>query len=245
MDKLLPFFIKLVEIFRSKFENRVTWVIVIAGISLMTSPVWISAINALLATNFGISITQDSDVVWGFALCCAGLIYHLLNNGLHEVAAALRYREDNSGIYDHDCAIFEELNRIMDEDTLDYIMDGISTDDAIYWDNFKVIGYFSQKASSANTSFISPVIKEQTEELTATLNEFRKFVNAKFDEYPYRQQVMNFKMCLAPNLNSDRAGEWEDGPKYAALASEMMLLRQSCLDQYKIWRLAIKDVLYI
>lgn len=86
MEKLFGFVLKVIEALKPKLYNKLTWLIVVGGLSLMSTPLWLGIVNNLFEAQFQISITDNSDTTWGFALCCLGLSYHLMSTGLHEVA---------------------------------------------------------------------------------------------------------------------------------------------------------------
>ncbi|MGY0603398.1 MAG: hypothetical protein ACW7DZ_15360, partial [Paraglaciecola chathamensis] len=68
-DRLL----KLIEMLRPKFYNKLTWLIVISGLGLMSKPLWLTLINLILETGSQFSITEESDTTWGFCLVLVGL----------------------------------------------------------------------------------------------------------------------------------------------------------------------------
>lgn len=211
----------------------------------MTTPIWILLLGKFLQKNFEFSITGESDLAWGFSLCVSGLLYHLAITGIHEFLLAQNTKENNQKIQKHDSDLFMKLADSLPEEYLSRLICYIETDDAIKWDDHRKIETFIFLANEAGHSFITPELKISTEKLTFALSEFIRFISRNFDEYPYGQGVANFKACLAPRLNCDRAGSWEDGPKYDALVNEMMSLTQGISASYKKWRTSVKDVLYI
>ncbi|MFN7835395.1 MAG: hypothetical protein ACK5NY_06370 [Burkholderiaceae bacterium] len=98
-------------------------------------------------------------------------------------------------------------------------------------------------ATQAGNSFVSPNLKEKTEVLIGSITDLRLHVENEFDEYPYGQGATNFRMCLAPKLNCDRDGSWEDYPKYLALQKKMMTITAKLNTDYRAWRLMAKEVL--
>lgn len=245
MNQFALLVIKILEILRPKFYNRLTWVVVIAGLSLMTTPIWPLLLGKFLENNFEFSITGESDLAWGFLLCVSGLLYHLAITGIHEFLLAQNTKEKNQKTQTHDSELFMKLADSLSEEYLNRLIGYIETEDAIKWDDHRKIESFILLANEAGHSFITPELKISTEKLTSALSEFIRFISRNFDEYPYGQGVANFKMCLAPQLNCDRAGSWEDGPKYDALVKEMMSLTQDISTSYKKWRTSVKDALYI
>lgn len=220
MNQFISLAIKILDILRPKFYNRLTWVVVMAGLSLMTAPIWTLLLSKILEKNFEFSITGESDLAWGFSLCVLGLIYHLAITGIREFLLAQDAKEKNQRIQTHDSDLFMKLSNSLPEEYLNRLIGCIETEDAIKWDDHRKIESFILLANETGHSFITLELKVSTEKLTSVLSEFVRFISRNFDEYPYGQGVENFKMCLAPQLNCDRAGSWEDGPKYDALVKE-------------------------
>ena len=245
MKKLFPYIIKLIEILKPKFYDRITSIAVLSGVSLMTSPLWLVVIETVLGISFNQSITGESDIVWGFTLCCLGLAYHLAATGIHEYLLLQEKKEAHAKCLEHDTAIFEKLEALLSEDDLESIIANVETDDSIYWDDCLKVGMFVRKARSSNGAFLADSIKVKTKDLADVLEDFKRFVHDKFDKYPYEQGIANFRMCLAPKLNCERAGDWENGGKYDSLVQIMMEHTQRCLSDYKEWRLSIKETLFI
>ena len=69
MDKIFDFILKVIDALKPRFYNKLTWFIVAFGLSLMSKPLWLEILNKLFETQLQLSITDDSDSVWGFALC--------------------------------------------------------------------------------------------------------------------------------------------------------------------------------
>lgn len=245
MNRFISLAIKILEILRPKFYNRLTWVVVIAGLSLMTTPIWTLLLSKFLEKSFEFSITGESDLAWGFSLCVSGLLYHLVITGMHDLLLAQNTKEKNQKIQTHDSELFMKLADSLPEEYLNRLICYIETEDAIKWDDHRKIESFILLSNEAGHSFITPELKASTEQLTSVLSEFIRFISRNFDEYRYGQGVANFKTCLAPQLNCDRAGSWEDWPKYDALVKEMMSLTQGISASYKKWRTSVKDALYI
>jgi hypothetical protein len=237
--------LKIIEFIRPKFYNKLTWLMVVSGLSLMSTPLWMSLVNQLLDKEFSFSFSNGSDIAWGFSLCVVALLYNLISTGIHELLIKKLTKEDSAKAIEHDLNIYSKLDGIMSEESLDRIISHLETSDAIYWDDFSAIEMFVRMADSASNAFYTEKLKEKTKSLVESLNELRRLVDNDFDKYPYTQTVTNFRMCLAPQLNCDRAGNWEDGPAYTALTDRMMLVTGRMNSEYEQWRLAIKNVLYV
>lgn len=237
--------LKIIEFIRPKFYNKLTWLMVVAGLSLMSTPLCMLLASHLLNKKFSFTFSSDSDMAWGFSLCAVALLYNLFSVGIYELLIKKLTKEECAKVIEHDLNIYFKLDGIMSEELLGKIISRLETSDAIYWDDFSVIENFVRTADSAGNAFYTEMLKGKTTSLVESLNDLRRLVNNDFDEYPYTQAVTNFKMCLAPQLNCDRAGDWEDGPAYTALTDKMMSITGCINREYEHWRLVIKSVLYV
>lgn len=245
MQKALSIVIKILELLRPKFYNRLTWVIVVAGLGLMSSPIWQDLAKALLERKLEISIGYSNQVAWGFALCCIGLTYHLLSTSIHEVAVSINSKGKKDKILDHDRIIFSDLQNKLDESSLRNTIESLELNHATRHNNSEAIIDFVRSAESASNEFLTPEIKIEVTRLCVAAKGLHRFFIEHFDEYPYGQGSVNFQICLAPQLNCDRAGRWEDGEKYDALASQLFSKTNALMSAYKQWRIVVKEHLYV
>ncbi len=76
---------KIIRLLKPKYYNRITYVIVFCGTSLLTKPIWLDLLNAFLETNnnnnkdFQISIIGKWDWSLGLIVIIIGLIYNTRN----------------------------------------------------------------------------------------------------------------------------------------------------------------------
>ena len=244
-ENTYKFILDLIKLLKPKFYNKLTWLIVISGLSIMSTPLWLIILNNVLEQELSISITSGSDTIWGFMLCFLGLTYHLINTGLLEYASSITDKHKRLKIDTHDLGIYEYLHNLLPEEYLEHLIAYIQTNDAIRYDDLKKLEKFVSSATSESYQFVTQQLNEDTKSLCDHLSSFLNHVNSDFDEYPYGQGVTNFRMCLAPQLNCDRAGNWEDGPEYDKLVSKMMDCTSNIQSFYKIWRSHIKHNLYV
>jgi len=72
--------IKLIRLFIPSFHNKLTWLLVIFGISLIGTPLIEIIINKIFETQFSISITSENDITIGITIISIALIYNILTN---------------------------------------------------------------------------------------------------------------------------------------------------------------------
>ena len=74
-DKIIGYLERLKLVFFGKTVDFIAKILVITGISMMSSPLIVLIINAYLEKNFDFSITEENDVLWGFMLILLSLIF--------------------------------------------------------------------------------------------------------------------------------------------------------------------------
>jgi hypothetical protein len=186
-DRLL----KLIELLRPKFYNKLTWLVVISGLGLMSKPLWLTVINIVFETIFQFSITEESDTAWGFSLVLVGLTYHLINTGLHEFVISKKEKAYNLKRDEHDIKIFQSLNAMIDEPYVNNLFNYMHTSDAIMWDDFQKLRNFLVYAMESRNQFIAEELKLKMESLSTSLDELLSFINKEFDKYPCNPPILN------------------------------------------------------
>jgi len=168
-----------------------------------------------------------------------------MSTGLHEIAVSINSKARLEKEYTHDLKVFDELYALLEEPYLEKLLAGIETNDSIYYNELNKITIFIETAQSSSKSFISTKLQSVTAELVISLLEFRKLVSEDFDEFPYGQCVVNFRMCLAPESNPARAGSMEDRDKYVQLIDIMLEKTNQISVNYKAWRETVKELLFV
>lgn len=243
--QLLSIALKVLAYLRPQFYNRITWAIVITGLTLMSTPLWLVVVELVIESQLHISMGDSNQVGWGFALCFVGLVYHLLNTSLHEVASAINSKGKIAKTIEHDRNIFFELDGILNESSLRSTLESLEVNHATRLKNSEAILNFVRAAESSGKTFLTQEIKKKSEQLCKAASDLSWFISNEFDEYPYCQAVDNFQICLAPRLNCDRAGSWYDMPKYDALIAQLFSKTSALMTAYQEWRTAVKEVTYV
>ena len=78
MIRFIKIIVDLIKYFIPKFHNKITGIIVIAGIGLIAPTIVDLLINAVLQQSFGFTIIDERDPYFGFALIIIGLVFNFL-----------------------------------------------------------------------------------------------------------------------------------------------------------------------
>lgn len=84
----MQFLINIIKLVKPKTHNTIALLIVVSGLSLISTPLIERIIGAFLEKEFSITITGDNDITVGLSLICLALIYHLVAQKKREDQAA-------------------------------------------------------------------------------------------------------------------------------------------------------------
>lgn len=214
---------------------------------MMSTSIWELVFDAILKREFDISVSGGNDAAWGFALCVLALLYHLINSGIYD---ALQHRATQDRTIQevaHDRAIFTMADGILNEKQLDSIISQLLTDHSMRFSDTSQLEKFSRQLAEIGNTFLRPSINDHTQELLKAFHKLSNFTANKFDMFPYHQNNDNYRICMAPNLNCDRAGNCsqETMKQYDILTNDLASLINDVQIKYNAWRLNLKRQLVI
>ena len=210
--KNLDYYLGLVErviaLLRPKFYNRLTWVVVLAGLVLMASPWWADLANALASRLLGVSIpSSDAHLAWGLALVVTGLLYHITVHYLGELIEAGRTARTRATYLDHDRKNFAQLAGIMSEDELAATLADLRNQHAYESPQFRSMDRARRYLLAPDSQFIEEKVQAAAREYGYVLSDLLEWVALNFFVHgPERDD--GFRFCLHPELHEDRAEQW-------------------------------------
>ena len=238
---------KVFRLFFPEFSNKVTWAVVIAGIGLTSTSILQSILNALLEEKLNLKVLGDYDSLVGVVLISLGLIHNILLQREKTKIEVNGQTEVNTLAIEHDKALFERLDVILDDEYLMWFFDGIETSHAYFHSKCKPLTDFMYEIEKVKTEFVSESIGVALNELKPLTRRFDEFLICNFDMYgPGRQD--DHWLCLHPQWNCDRGGSWDDyegSKKYKAAKDELFQLIDGYREQYRVFRLAVKKELFV
>lgn len=238
---------RLIEIFRPKFYNRITWVVVSVGLALMSTSLFEKVIAMFIEKSFNIKITGENDVAWGFSLVAIGLLYHLATTSIFELVSKKEKLTKELKHIEHDQVIFEQANKIMSGDFLSQFLYSLGNDHSYYIEYTWKLERFCQFLAGDENQFLSAELESPTQEFLRSSRKFLGFLAYKFFVFPQNQAGENPRLCMVPTLNMDREGDGspEQVRKYDTLTADLESLIDNLREKYRVFRAEIKKTLII
>lgn len=243
----LDLILKIIKLFRPNFYNRITWVVVCAGISMMSTSLIEKIIEVLFEKTFNITLTGQSDVAWGFALVCTGLIYHLINTGFFELITTQKKHKEIENKKAHDKNIFQHANELMNEEDFSDLLSWLLNDHSYTTNKCRKLEMFCDFLVKTENQFLLNELKSPAQSFLSNSYKLIEFLCLSFFVYPSSQTRTDMRLCMQPSWNIDRDGEGspEEFDKYAKLTKELEQYVTDTQKYYHELRKNIKNQLFI
>lgn len=245
--ELMVFVLRLVELLRPHFYNRITWLVVLSGIGMMSTKLWELVANALLEKELNLSISGGNDAAWGFALCVLGLLYHMANTGFYELLTNNEARARRQLEIEHDKGLFNTANEILNQERLESFIEVLENDHSFYMDESGRIDEFARFLAMTSNHFLTPLLAEATNNMLLAWRELGHFLSYKFSIFPKNQVNSPYRLCMAPSLNMDREGNGsaDQVGRYDELTAKLETLASKLVAAYRDFRRLVKSELVI
>jgi hypothetical protein len=248
MEQYLQLAERLIALIRPKFYNRLTWVVVGAGLLLMSSPWWFDLINGFASRYFGVTLPPyESHLGWGFSLVALGLIYHLAVHYLSEFLHATRTAETRSAHLEHDRKTFSDLVAAMSELQLAEIICDLRDQHAYYSSQGRTLDTATRHLRAPSTQYIDTEVQGSARALGQALAGLREWLSLNF--IPYGQPNGNeHRFCLYPELNEDRSSTFptpEQSRRYDQFAEQLYSKLSHVDSNYAAFRSTVKKALAV
>jgi hypothetical protein len=234
--------VEIVRLFWPKFYNRITWVVVIAGLALISAPLWEQLVSALISKTFDLSSYIPNEPIYGVALVIIGLAYHLgaiILSSKPTPEMTLKQKESR----EHDISLARDFFEIAPEENFYFFLDVLgsnhSSDDALW----KTLSGIERFGNLSGNEFLNPEVKEHFEALHSDVARLTSFISRNF----FVMGTNTDRTYLYPDLNGDRGGNYrpEEIARYDKFATQMIEIIMATKENYKALRRVIKTELTI
>lgn len=248
MERYLQLAERLISLIRPKFYNRLTWVVVGAGLLLMSSPWWSDLISGFASRYFGVTLPPyESHLGWGLSLVALGLLYHLAVHYFSEFLQATRAAETRSAHLEHDRRTLSDLVAIMSEFQLAEIVCDLRDQHAYYSSQGRILDAATQHLRAPSTQYIDSEVQAAARALGQSLAYLREWLSLNF--FPYGQpNGSELRFCLYPELNEDRSSSFptpEQSRRYDEFAEQLYSTLGKVDCNYAAFRATVKKALAV
>lgn len=248
MDQYLQLVERLIALIRPKFYNRLTWVVVSAGLLLMSSPWWSDLINGFASRYFGVTLSPyESHLGWGISLVALGLTYHLAVHYISELLHATRTAETRSAYLAHDQKMFSDFVASMSEVQLAEIISDLRDQHAYYSSQSGRLDTATRQLRAPSTQYIDTDVQGAAHALGEALANLREWLNLHF--FPFGHPNGNeHRFCLHPELNEDRSSTFpttEQSRRDDQFAEQLYSKLSDVDSKYVVFRYTVKKVLAV
>jgi hypothetical protein len=247
IDRTLSVLERLVNLIRPKFYNRLTWVVVLAGLLLLSTPWWSDLVVAVAARYLDVHLPQaDAHFAWGLGLVALGLIYHAFVHYVSELVSTQRSSQALTDQRAHDRRTFQEFAMALSEEDLGWILADLQNQHAYVSLQGRKLDDAVRRLLAPATQFIDADVQAAARALGLSLRELRNWTSLNFFVHGSRQEDGDHRFCLYPDLNPDLGMPTEDqSVRYDKFADELYEKVDDVNDKYVPFRTTVKLVLSV
>lgn len=248
MSASLEFIERVIPLIRPKFYNRLTWVVVLAGVLLTAAPWWADLVNALAQKYFAVALPPSTaNVGWGIVLIGIGLVYHVVVHSINELVIAERQIAQHGAHLKHDQQVFANYQSVFSEQELLGILEQIGSLH-MYWSPHSMkFSCATTYLLAPSTQFITTNVQSAAREFATKLHRLNNFLGQHFFEYNSPQKG-DLRFCMYPDLNPDRARRFptsDELKRYDDFADQLNQRIDETVDCYKQFRGVVKLALAV
>jgi hypothetical protein len=239
---------RFLNLIRPRFYNRLTWIVVGAGLLLTMTPWWGDLVNVLAQKYLAVSLPAATEhTLLGVGLVAIGLIYHIAAHSIYELVASRREAAELGARGDHDRKIFLRLQEVAPERQLLGILQDIATLHHS-WSTYgtQISGAIEYLRAPSN-QFLADDITSAAKNLSLNLSKLRNFMGLNFFEHMSPPDG-DMRFCLFPEGNIDRSRGMpsaESSRRYDELADELERHVSEAEESYAKFRSKVKQHLAI
>jgi len=156
--------------------------------------------------------------------------------------------EKNDTNKDHDIKIHLKSEVVFNEDLMHELYTDLMGNADCWVDDITKLENIDVFFKKAGNGFLNPVIDSAKISFKEKIEPLTDFVRAKFDKWPYNQNISNFRIQLKPDYLRDtmyKKMSMEDREKWDELFVELQDLLNTLYNSYNYFRKIIKSELHI
>ena len=248
IERYLAIAERVIALIRPKFYNRITWVVIAAGLLLVATPWWTELANAVATKYLAVTLPVSSaPVPWGVALVGMGLIYHLVAHYVSELVAQRSVSAARSIQSEHDKGILVSFFGVITEKELDSILQYIASQHAYSDAMADKLCRAADYLASPSMEFLDSSLKNSAGSFASALTDLSRFFGQHFFEHNSPPKG-SLRFCMYPDMNVDRSRgvpTLEQQTRYDDFSDQLEQVVQQVEERYKEFRKAAKTRLAV
>ncbi len=246
MKARVAFWVGIWQQIRPKFYNKITWVVVVTGLTLMTTSLLELIVIALISKAFKLSITGNDPLI-GVLLVAIALVYNAYMCRLMQLAEGNGRSLNDEERLHHDRDVFRKLDALCNEEQVRHILSSIGTHHAYGWDLIRPFDELRDHGTLTEYGFLSSGIQETLQQFLVRINELSEFLSRHC--FPLRGAPVegDFSLRMHPEWNIDLEGTGTDD-EYASYEKMRTLINSHISDvstAYREFRTNAKQQLHL
>lgn len=189
---------------RPTWLNRITWLVVFAGVLICSQPIWLSVLSAVLEQRGGIELLEGPSPWMGVLLIGIALFFNYVKqkNERGELTFSERDRRD------HDAQLLNAFCAVASFNDIRGVLEWIEANHALFNEDREVLRNSALFLGSDENEFFDVETRSKAQEHNMAIRELMSFLTTHFFVYPNRKfDDRGFQYCLYPDHNPDRGGD--------------------------------------
>lgn len=164
--------IEIIKLFKPSFYNKITWTIVVAGITLLGTPLLERILNAILEKEYNITITDDKDSLIGVLLVVIALTYNLITSYFDRYLLEKQNNLKKKSFIEKDNILFDKfLKELPSNGSIEFLRTH-SFQNSFYLEDLRQLLNFQEEWDNAEHEFIDKELEKLKKELLSSIKEF-------------------------------------------------------------------------
>lgn len=169
------FILKILKFLRPKFYNKITWVLIIGGLGLFSTPLIEKIINALTEKYFDFPISDENASIYGILIIILALIYNLTVNYLDFKVEKLSKLDspEHKIQKELDLKLYRRIREILPSDgSIAFIRTNNFAGFSFDWKIMDQLDDFIHESNKPEFKFIDEELENLRYDLTKNIDEF-------------------------------------------------------------------------
>lgn len=244
--KTLEGWLRLHTLLRPKLYNKITWFLVVAGVSILTTSLIEALISELLDRAFDIPLLDGYETVTGLGVIIAALTYNLACQYMETSGQRAKDLQQAAKNDEHDREMFLKLDAQLEEVKLRQILSWIDTHEFYSKDQWSELNEFVYEGEKTSNQMLNHDIEEARTSLINSIDSLTSFMAVNFFYRSGQRSREDSNHYLYPDFNPDLDGDFENDNLafYGRKSEELSELIAESEGAYTSYRKLVKKRLH-